>query len=74
MIVTHERSLALQFVRDIRGELEGNARILAEYGDLCSDEATKRSAAADDEATEGKSAPTALRIVAPIMALMQPVE
>ncbi len=43
VIITHETSLATQFVRDIRGELECNERILEEYGDLCSDEA-----AADD--------------------------
>ena len=54
VIVTHERSLATQFVRDIRHELEANERIRAEYGDLCGAEATKRSAAADDEATKGR--------------------
>ena len=43
MIITHESSLAGQFVADIRGELETNERILAEYGDLCGGmrEATK---------------------------------
>ncbi len=35
VIVTHETSLATQFVRDLRQELETNARILAKYGDLC---------------------------------------
>lgn len=35
VIVTHETSLATQFVRDIRTELETNERIQAEYGDLC---------------------------------------
>ncbi len=35
IIVTHEASLATQFVRDIRQELEANERILAQYGDLC---------------------------------------
>ncbi len=35
IIVTHEASLATQFVRDIRGELESNERILEAYGDLC---------------------------------------
>jgi hypothetical protein len=35
VIVTHESSLARQFVRDIRTELECNERILAKYGDLC---------------------------------------
>ena len=51
MIVTHEASLATQFVRDIRGELEGNERILVEYGDLCSEEGAK---ARRDEGTKGK--------------------
>jgi hypothetical protein len=40
VIITQESSLARQFVRDIRTELECNERILAEYGDLCA-EATK---------------------------------
>jgi len=35
VIITHEASLATQFVRDIRAELETNERILADYGDLC---------------------------------------
>lgn len=34
VIITHESSLATQFVRDIRNELETNERILAKYGDL----------------------------------------
>ncbi len=37
LIITHEASLATQFVRDIRNELETNERILDEYGDLCHD-------------------------------------
>jgi predicted phage terminase large subunit-like protein len=37
VIVTHEASLATQFVRDIRNELETNERIIAAYGDLCSE-------------------------------------
>ena len=47
VIVTHERSLATQFVRDIRHELESNDRIIAEYGDLSRDPADrgKRGAA-----------------------------
>src|SRR5688500_2817206 len=32
VIVSHEASLATQFVRDIRTELETNERILARYG------------------------------------------
>ena len=36
VIITHESSLAKQFVRDIRAELETNEQILAKYGDLCS--------------------------------------
>lgn len=39
-IITHESSLATQFVRDIRDELESNERILADYGDLCRAPAT----------------------------------
>lgn len=35
VIITHEASLATQFVRDIRHELETNERIRARYGDLC---------------------------------------
>ncbi len=35
VIVSHESSLATQFVRDIREQLESNERIVAEYGDLC---------------------------------------
>ncbi len=35
VIITHESSLATQFVRDIRNELETNELILAAYGDLC---------------------------------------
>ncbi len=35
VIITHEASLATQFVTDIRTELECNAAILRDYGDLC---------------------------------------
>jgi len=35
VIITHEASLARQFVRDIRAELETNPRIIKRYGDLC---------------------------------------
>ncbi|MBK9128673.1 MAG: hypothetical protein IPM13_12870 [Phycisphaerales bacterium] len=35
VIVTHEASLAIQFVRDLRHELESNERLVADYGDLC---------------------------------------
>ncbi len=35
VIVTHESSLATQFVSDIRTELETNEQILTAYGDLC---------------------------------------
>jgi predicted phage terminase large subunit-like protein len=35
VIITHEISLARQFVRDIRTELESNEHILAACGDLC---------------------------------------
>jgi predicted phage terminase large subunit-like protein len=48
VIVTHESSLATQFVRDIRAELETNERIIETYGDL------SRSAPCDDEEPQGK--------------------
>jgi len=35
VIITHEASLATQFVADIRREIESNERISAAYGDLC---------------------------------------
>jgi predicted phage terminase large subunit-like protein len=41
VIVTHESSLARQFVRDIRQELEGDERILVAYGDLCAAGSTR---------------------------------
>lgn len=34
VIISYERSLAVQFARDIREELEGNDHIRAEYGDM----------------------------------------
>ena len=36
VLITYESTLATQFVRDIRNELETNERIRAQYGDLCS--------------------------------------
>jgi hypothetical protein len=41
VIITHEASLATQFVRDIRQELESNERISAAYGDLCTEQGIK---------------------------------
>ncbi|MCK4341979.1 MAG: hypothetical protein KAY37_09680 [Phycisphaerae bacterium] len=41
VIITHETSLATQFVRDIRNELESNERIIENYGDLCAGEDTE---------------------------------
>lgn len=38
VIVTHETSLAAQFVRDLRHELETNERLRAAYGDLAAGE------------------------------------
>lgn len=38
VIITHESSLARQFVRDIRHELETNEKLIAKYGDLCNHE------------------------------------
>ncbi|MFH1748350.1 MAG: hypothetical protein ABIG44_15060 [Planctomycetota bacterium] len=35
VIITHESSLARQFVRDIRTELESNELLLAAYGNVC---------------------------------------
>jgi predicted phage terminase large subunit-like protein len=52
VIITHESSLATQFVRDIRNELETNDCIVDEYGDLCEEPATKRRS---DGATKGKA-------------------
>jgi len=46
LIITHESSLATQFVRDIRRELESNERILARYGDLCREAPTAPCGAA----------------------------
>ncbi len=43
VILTHEHSLARQFVRDIRHELESNERILDRYGALLDDDATGAS-------------------------------
>lgn len=40
VIVTHESSLATQFVRDLRLELESNERIIDAYGDLCRSQAS----------------------------------
>ncbi|MFQ5804839.1 MAG: hypothetical protein ACE5I3_00150 [Phycisphaerae bacterium] len=51
VIITHEASLATQFARDIRNELETNGRILDAYGDLCTLEATEQRS---DEATKGQ--------------------
>jgi phage terminase large subunit-like protein len=42
-IITHETSLATQFVRDIRLELETNERIIDRYGDLCEDDGEDRA-------------------------------
>jgi hypothetical protein len=52
VIVTHESSLATQFVRDIRHELESNERILCKYGDLCVGAASKPRS---DGGTKGKN-------------------
>jgi hypothetical protein len=51
VIITQESSLARQFVRDIRTELECNERILAEYGDLCGEAPERRN----HEATKGRT-------------------
>ena len=78
LIITHESSLATQFVRDIREELVANERIRETYGDL-SVESTDESAsaesssAADDESPEcgtsakkrGKARPTRKKKAAP---------
>ena len=50
IIITHEASLATQFVGDIRRELESNERIIAEYGDLGVQEGIEGSR---DQAREG---------------------
>jgi phage terminase large subunit-like protein len=61
VIITHEASLATQFVRDIRHELESNERIIAAYGDLCTDQVTESQSAATtkdkgrrDKGTKGR--------------------
>jgi hypothetical protein len=51
VIITHETSLATQFVRDIRHELESNERIIEACGDLCADAPTR---APSREASDGK--------------------
>ena len=43
VVITHESSLAKQFVRDIRTELECNERIIASYGDLCAEAAEEET-------------------------------
>lgn len=45
VIVTYESSLATQFVRDIRIELETNEQIRAAYGELCQPAAGRRGRA-----------------------------
>lgn len=45
VIVSHESSLATQFVRDIRDELESNEAIREAYGDLCAAAAEEPKAA-----------------------------
>ncbi len=50
VIITHEASLATQFVRDLREELEANERIIAAYGDLCEEATEPRS----HEGTKGE--------------------
>ncbi|RMF76376.1 MAG: hypothetical protein D6744_12395, partial [Planctomycetota bacterium] len=57
VIITHEASLARQFVQDIRTELETNERILAEYGALFAPEpppATNSSKRAPTKRSVGK--------------------
>lgn len=44
VIITHAAALATQFVRDLRNELETNARIRKTYGDLCSEPSPRRPA------------------------------
>lgn len=38
LIITHERGLATQFLRDIRAELEANEKLIDAYGELCAPE------------------------------------
>lgn len=51
VIITHEASLATQFVRDIRHELESNEHLLAAYGDLCTPATTPHGSSADTSAS-----------------------
>ncbi len=55
LIITHERTLATQFLRDIRTELETNERIRTHYGDLCAPPENAKTAANDaSDATHQK--------------------
>jgi hypothetical protein len=66
VIITHESSLATQFARDLRHELETNEQIIAAYGDLCkleakqsrSDAATKANARRTGSSAKPKRGPT----------------
>ncbi len=60
VIVTHETSLATQFVRDIRNELECNERIIAEYGDLC-DATVAETVTAPSSTATARERPSARR-------------
>lgn len=54
VLLSHEGSLARQFLADIRNELESNERIRAAYGDLCRAAVTKPPKAAP-KARPGRS-------------------
>lgn len=56
LIITHESSLATQFVRDIRNELECNADIRAAYGDLTAATTPPETVERDDEDTNESGA------------------
>ena len=61
MILTHESSLARQFVRDIRHELETNERILEDYGDLCREARDPTPSSAAPAPTRAARAPARRR-------------
>lgn len=54
VIVTHETSLAAQFVRDLRHELETNERLRAAYGDLAAGEPPPPSKGAKPRGTAAR--------------------
>ena len=65
VIVSQAAPLAVQFVRDIREELEANDDIRDAYGELCPGAAEPRDAATRTDGRGNSSAPTAATAAAP---------